>query len=182
VLALSPHQPASEAGRAAAAAAAAAASAIGQSPQPVAAAAAATAGGLLPIAGVRLPREARRGDAIRQGAPGPLGAVAATVPAAAAELEPIQGITAVEAAKCEAGTQVAAAIRAPLQSTTCYCWGWNGHGQCGMPVNSSSSSNGMVTVPTAVATLGGVELVAVAAGMAHTAVLSADGACYCFGW
>ena len=106
-------------------------------------------------------------------------------PGAAGEAEAVAVAGAGDAAgKCSQAETLTDGVGgvAAWHTTSCYCWGWNGHGQCGVPLNSSSSSNGQVAVPTAVAALGGVDLVAVAAGMAHTAVLSADGACYCFGW
>lgn len=57
-----------------------------------------------------------------------------------------------------------------------YCWGWSAHGQCG------TGSTNDVLQPTLCSALDGVPLAAAAAGMAHTVVLSKDGAVYTSGW
>jgi hypothetical protein len=72
----------------------------------------------------------------------------------------------------------------PLPPTThCFCWGWNGHGQCGTSLSDARSSRpGDISQPWLVPQLEGVQLTAVAAGLAHTVVLSSDGAAYALGW
>lgn len=57
-----------------------------------------------------------------------------------------------------------------------YTWGWAAHGQCG------TGSTADVGQPTLCSALDGVPLAAAAAGMAHTLVVSRDGAVYSFGW
>ena len=56
-----------------------------------------------------------------------------------------------------------------------YCWGWNRHGQLGTGDDTDRA------VPTPVAGLPG-EVVAVAAGMAHTCAVLVDGSVHCWGW
>lgn len=72
----------------------------------------------------------------------------------------------------------------PLPPTThCFCWGWNGHGQCGTSLSDARSSRpGDICQPRLVTQLEGVQLTAIAAGLAHTVVVSSEGAAYAWGW
>jgi len=56
------------------------------------------------------------------------------------------------------------------------CCGWNGHGQCGTADAAACGA------PALVRALGGVAVVALAAGLAHTVALSDAGDAYAWGW
>ena len=58
-----------------------------------------------------------------------------------------------------------------------FCWGWDLHGQCGQ-----GRSTVVVDQPQAVSALGGLKVVGIAAGLAHTVVCTDSGDVYSWGW
>ena len=58
-----------------------------------------------------------------------------------------------------------------------FCWGWDLHGQCGQ-----GRSTVTVDQPQPVSALGGLKVVGIAAGLAHTVVCTDSGDVYSWGW
>ena len=58
-----------------------------------------------------------------------------------------------------------------------YCWGWDLHGQCGQ-----GRSTVTIDQPQPVKALGGLIVMGIAAGLAHTVACTDSGAVFAWGW